>query len=195
MWHSSIGRFRPGEGLPRLKAKPNRSECARRVQSRLSEAFCGKPHSMDCNVPREHSPARSTLASIPEPGKTQGRVSETVLPPSCRCRHRAGCNEKEYEYRGLPLPRPANSNGAVTRGGGAGEKQIRLGPAFAGVKRVMHNLTVHLLSIEVTPGQDVLKRRRFGREFHAGQLIHLQCGCRLGIMAGAGAVRFSWHVG
>src|SRR5713226_9141763 len=94
----------------------------------------------------------------------------------------------ELEYRGLPFPRPADSNGAVTRGRAAGEKQIRLGPAFAGVKRVMHNLTVHLLSIEVTPGQDVLQRRRFGREFHAEQLSHLKFGCRLGIMAGASAV-------
>src|SRR5207302_1811110 len=79
---------------PGFRAKLNRSECARREQSRLSEAFCGTVYLSDCSVPPGHSLVHSTLASTPERGKSQGRVPEMVPPLSCKCRHRAGCNEK-----------------------------------------------------------------------------------------------------
>src|SRR4030095_13513477 len=57
----------------------------------------------------------------------------------------------ELEHGRLSLPWAAHCDGAVTSGDATGDKKIFFGPTFAGVKRIMHNLTAHFLSIQITP--------------------------------------------
>lgn len=94
----------------RIIVKPNRIECARTEQSRLSEVFCGKQYSSDCIEPTECSPVRNRLALALEQGRNQDPASGNARRPPYKCRHKAGCSEKVSRPsppppRRLPQPR------------------------------------------------------------------------------------------
>jgi hypothetical protein len=77
-------------------ARLYRAGCARRGQSRHSEAFGGSRYYSDCNALQGHSPLHSRASSIPVPSKSPSRVFEMAPPLPCRCRRMADCNGKEY---------------------------------------------------------------------------------------------------
>src|SRR5437773_9809036 len=84
----------------------NRLGCSRTERNPLSEESDGMRYSPDCSAPPECYRLRSRRASTLEPGKNPSLVGETTPPRPCRCRHTAGCNEKECPRSLQPCLRP-----------------------------------------------------------------------------------------
>ena len=72
----------------------------------------------------------------------------------------------KFKDRLRSFPRPGNRDGTVADHLLADVELVRLGPALAGMERVVDDLAVHLLPVMLAPREDFPDGHGGGRELH-----------------------------